>query len=93
MNAQPKKTWVLSDEVATAVESLIERGVVADLDEVVQVALGVLPTEADPELDALIEREVLPVIEEMDRHPERAIPLDEAWAQLEAHIARRRARG
>jgi Arc/MetJ-type ribon-helix-helix transcriptional regulator len=92
MNAPPRRFWTLSEPVAAEVERLIASGQVRDLDELVQIALGVLGDE--PEHDAeTLRRAVQPAIETIEHDPSRAIPLDQAWAELQDRIARRRGQG
>ena len=93
MNAQSKKTWIISDELAEAVERLIESGDADDFEHIVATGVLALTEEDDPELKAFMDKEVLPTLEKLDRDPDRGIPLDEAWAQLQASIAKRRGEG
>jgi hypothetical protein len=90
MNAQPKKTWIISDDNAARVEELLADGVVADFDEIV--AAGIKTIEEEPlEIDeATFEREVVPALERIDRDPSCLIPSDEAWARINARLAERR---
>ena len=93
MNAHPKKTYILSDHFAETVERLIDSGAAEDFEDIVAAGIVVLSEPRDPELDAWIEREVAPVIEDLDRHPERTFSTEEVLANLQAHHARRLAEG
>jgi hypothetical protein len=93
MNAQPKKTWIISDELVEAVERLIESGDADDFEHIVATGVFALTEEDDPELIEFMEKEVRPSLEKLDRDPGIGIPLDEAWARLQAHIAKRRGEG
>lgn len=90
MNAQPKKTWILSDDLAARVQEMIEEGLVASLDEIVEEGILAIEEQGPPIDDETIRRAVEPVLRELELHPERAIPADQAWAEINAHIARRR---
>jgi hypothetical protein len=76
--------------LAEAVERLIESGAAGDFENIVAAGIVTLSEPRDPEFDAWIEREIAPVMEELDRHPERTVSSEEAWSRLEAHIAMRR---
>lgn len=92
MNAPPRRLWTLSQPIAAEVERLIASGQVRDLDDLVQIALGVLADEPGYDAEAL-RREVQPAIEAIERDPSRAMPLDQAWTELQSRIARRRGQG
>ncbi len=92
MNAPPRRFWTLSQPVAAEVERLIASGQVRDLDDLVQIALDVLGDEPGYDAEAL-RREVQPANEAIERDPSRAIPLDQAWTELQSRIARRRGQG
>lgn len=92
MNAPPRRFWTLSEPVAAEVERLIASGQMRDLDDLVQIALGVLADDPGYDVETL-RREVQPAIEAIERDPSRAIPLDQAWAELQDRIARRRGQG
>ncbi len=88
MNASPKKTWILSDDLAARVQDMITDGTVAGLDEIVEAGLLAIAAEEPAIDDEALRRAVLPVIEEMDRDPGRAVPAEQVWAEIGAHIAR-----
>lgn len=93
MNAQPKKTYILPDRLAEAVERLIESGMAEDFENIVAAGIVTLGELRDPEFDAWIEREIAPAIRELERHPERTFSTEEVLANLREHHARRLAEG
>lgn len=90
MSASRPKTWTLPDHLEAEVERLIEAGAVRGLDEIVAEGLSAFDTGAPDHDIETLRRAVLPVIAELDANPGQAIPLDRAWAEVEAHITRRR---
>ncbi len=90
MNAQPKKTWVISDDLASRVQELIEEGIVTSLDDIVEEGLAAIAEQGPPIDDATLREAVLPVLDAMEKDPSRAIPAEQVWAELRAHVARRR---
>lgn len=80
-----KRTFSLTEEQAKFIDEKIASGGYASGSEVVREGLRELQEE-----DATIERwlieEVLPTVEEMEAHPERLVPIDEAFDRIEAKI-------
>jgi antitoxin ParD1/3/4 len=83
-----KRTFSLTEEQAKFLVAMVARGDYASGSEVVREGVRKMREE-----EAAIERwlieEVLPTIEEMDAHPERLIPVDEAFDRIEAKIRAR----
>lgn len=83
-----KRTFSLTEEQAKFIDSMVERGDYASGSEVIREGVRKMREE-----EATIERwlieEVLPTIEEMEAHPERLIPIDEAFDRIEAKIRAR----
>ena len=83
-----KRTFSLTEKQAKFIDEKVESGAYASGSEVVREGLrGMREEEAAIEL-WLIE-EVLPTIEEMEAHPERLIPIDEAFDRIEAKVKAR----
>lgn len=83
-----KRTFSLTEEQAKFIDAMVDRGDYASGSELVREGVRKLRDE-----EATIERwlieEVLPTIEEMEAHPERLIPIDEAFDRIEAKIRTR----
>jgi antitoxin ParD1/3/4 len=69
-------------EMAESVKAKVASGAYASESEVIREGLRAL-SEKDEAFDDWIRREVLPISDEMRRHPERLIPIDEAFKDLE----------
>lgn len=93
MNAQPKKTYILTDRHAEAVERLIESGAAESFDQVVAAGIEAVSTASIPPLEDWTERALAESLDELERDPDSAIPADRAWAEVQADIAARRAKG
>ena len=93
MNAHPTKSWELSDIVTQTVQRLMDEGRVSGLDEVVQMGFAVALQEPDPEEAAWMREQIRPVLAKPENGTLETIPSDQAWAQIEAEIARRRGEG
>lgn len=80
-----KRTFSLTEEQAKFIDSKVESGAYVSGSEVVREGLREMAED-----DAIIERwlaeEVLPTIDEMEAHPERLVPLDEAFDRIEAKL-------
>ncbi len=91
MNAHPKKGLVLSDHLAEQIAGMIEDGVIQGLDQVVEAGLSAIePPDFDLET---LRRAVLPALEESERDPSSMKSLEDTFAELRAHHARRLAEG
>jgi Arc/MetJ-type ribon-helix-helix transcriptional regulator len=93
MNAHPRKTYILPDHLAEAVERLIASGMAEDFENIVAAGIMAVREPEDPELDTWVEREVAPVLDELERHPERTLSSEQVLADLNAHHAKRLAEG
>lgn len=80
-----KRTFSLTEEQAKFIDTMVERGDYASGSELVREGVRKMREE-----EAAIERwlieEVLPTIDEMEAHPERLIPIDEAFDRIEAKV-------
>lgn len=83
-----KRTFSLTEEQAKFIDSKVESGAYASGSEVVREGVRKL-REDDAMIEKWLAEEVLPTIEEMEAHPERLIPLDEAFDRVEAKIRAR----
>ena len=83
-----KRTFSLTEELAELIDEKVASGAYASGSEVVREGLREIREE-----DAAIERwlieEVLPTIDEMEAHPERLVPIDEAFDRIEAKVKAR----
>lgn len=79
----------LPHEMAQMVKSKVASGEYASESEVIRDGLRVLAAR-DQAVDNWLREEVLPVYDEMSADPSKVVPADEAWAQIEAHIGRRK---
>jgi antitoxin ParD1/3/4 len=83
-----KRTFSLTEELAKLIDEKVASGAYASGSEVVREGLREMREE-----DAAIERwlieEVLPTIDEMEAHPERLVPIDEAFDRIEAKVKAR----
>lgn len=86
MSAMTQRTFSLTEQPAELIDRLVERGTFASASEVVQAGLHELEME-DEALERWLRDEVVPVVEEMKAHPERAIPSDRISGKYRA-IAR-----
>lgn len=80
-----KRTFSLTEAQAKFIDGKVASGRYASGSEVVRAGLRVIE-EDDAILDEWLRREVLPVIKELDKHPERARPADEVFAELQAEF-------
>jgi len=81
-------TILLPAELAEEIARLVESGAYPDAGAVVAAGLEALgPSEA--EIETWLREEVLPVVDEMDRDPSRAIPAAQVFAELRARYQRR----
>ncbi|MBN9344679.1 MAG: type II toxin-antitoxin system ParD family antitoxin [Devosia sp.] len=83
-----KRTFSLTEEQAKFIDSMVERGDYASGSEVVRESVRKM-REDDAIIEKWLVEEVLPTIEEMEAHPERLVPLDEAFDRIEAKIRSR----
>jgi len=76
--------------LAAEVERLIAEGVVQHIAEIVANGLSVIEDQGAALDDEALLRAAQPVLDAMDRDPQRAIPFSEAMAELDRRITRRR---
>jgi antitoxin ParD1/3/4 len=88
MSDLEKRTFSLSGQQASYIDSLVASGDYASASEVVRDGLRSLK-ERDAEIERWLRKEVVPVYKEMKAHPERAIPAAKVFARLRAHHAKR----
>lgn len=78
----------LPHEMAQMVKSKVASGEYASESEVIRDGLRVLAAR-DQAVDNWLREEVLPIYDEIAADPGKAVPADEAWARIEAHIGSR----
>lgn len=78
-------TITLPLEMAQMVKAKVSSGEYATESEVIRDGLRTLAAR-DAAVEKWLRDEVAPTFDEMKAHPERAIPLDEAFAEFEAQI-------
>jgi antitoxin ParD1/3/4 len=88
MSKVVKRTFSLTEEQAKFIDGLVARGEYASGSEVVREGVRKL-REEEAAIERWLTEEVLPTIDEMEAHPERLIPLDEAFDRIEAKIRAR----
>lgn len=83
-----KRTFSLTQEQAKFIDEKVASGSYASGSEVLRASIRGMQEE-----DAMVERwlleEVLPTVDEMDAHPERLVPADEAFDRIEAKLRAR----
>lgn len=75
------KTINLYSSDVKRIERLVGSGYCASTREIVRRALDALENQ----IEDWLRKEILPVCEEYDAHPERAIPAEEVFASIRAH--------
>jgi antitoxin ParD1/3/4 len=83
-----KRTFSLTEEQAKFIDAKVEGGGYASGSEVVREGLRGLE-EGDAAIERWLREDVLPTIDEMEAHPERLIPLDEAFDRIESKLRAR----
>lgn len=83
-----KRTFSLTEEQARFIDALVEAGGYVSGSEVVREGLRGLQ-ENDAAIERWLQEEVLPTVAEMDAHPERLIPIDEAFDRIETKLRAR----
>lgn len=83
-----KRTFSLTQEQAKFIDKQVEMGSYASASEVVRETIRAMQ-EDDAALEKWLREEVLPTIEEMEAHPERLVPIDEAFDRIEAKLRAR----
>lgn len=83
-----KRTFSLTEEQAKFIDAKVEQGGYASGSEVVRDGLRGLQEE-QASIESWLKEDVLPTIDEMEAHPERLIPIDEAFDRIEAKLRAR----
>jgi len=83
-----KRTFSLTEEQAKFIDEKVEAGGYVSGSEVVREGLRGLQ-EDDATIERWLQEEVLPTIDEMEAHPERLIPIDEAFDRIETKLRAR----
>lgn len=86
MSATIKRTFSLPQDQADMIDGKVARGEFDTPDEVVQAGLDAL-ADRDAALERWLREEVVPVVEEMKAHPERAIPAKQVFDELRKRYA------
>ena len=86
MSAAGRRHIELSSEQSALLDRLMATGAFESESEAITASLAhlaldefALPSQSDPEFERFLREKVLPVYEEMKAHPERAIPIEEAF--------------
>ena len=83
-----KRTFSLTEEQAAFIDAKVEAGGYVSGSEVVRAGLRGMQ-EDDAVIERWLKEEVVPTIQEMEEHPERLVPLDEAFDRIEAKLRAR----
>jgi antitoxin ParD1/3/4 len=83
-----KRTFSLTEEQAKFIDEKVASGGYASGSEVLRAGLRAMQ-EDDAVIEKWLKEEVLPTIDEMEAHPERLIPIDEAFDRIEAKLRAR----
>mgnify|MGYP006273624451 CR=1 FL=1 len=78
-----KRTFSLAEEQAEYIDAKVATGEYASASEVVREGLRALKAR-DAAIEAWLRDVVAPTYDELKAHPERAIPIDEAFARIRA---------
>ena len=90
MSGVVKRTFSLPKEHADFIDAKVASGDYASGSEVIREGLRALQAR-DTAIERWLREEVIPTALEMQAHPERGIPIDEAFKSIREEIARRRA--
>ena len=83
-----KRTFSLTEEQAAFIDAKVESGGYVSGSEVVREGLRGMQ-EGETAIGHWLRDEVVPTMIEMEQHPERLIPLDEAFDRIEAKLLAR----
>ncbi|MEO8883044.1 MAG: type II toxin-antitoxin system ParD family antitoxin [Devosia sp.] len=83
-----KRTFSLTEEQSSFIDRKVASGEYASSSEVVRAGLRGM-AEEEAVLEKWLRDEVVPTIREMEAHPERLVPLDEAFDRIEAKLRAR----
>jgi antitoxin ParD1/3/4 len=83
-----KRTFSLTEEQSSFIDRKVASGEYVSGSEVVREGLRTM-VERDVAIEKWLREEVVPTAKEMEAHPERLIPLDEAFDRIEAKIRAR----
>lgn len=85
MRATQALTGTLPLEMAQMVKDKVASGEYASESDVVRDGLRTL-ADRDAAIEKWLVEEVVPALDALDADPSRAIPADEAWRRIEAHM-------
>lgn len=83
-----KRTVSLPEEHAAFIDQMVASGVYASASEVVRAGLRALQ-ERDAAVERWLREDVAPVYDAMQADPARAVSLDDVFADVRAHHAKR----
>lgn len=86
MGATEKRTFSLPSEHAAFIDAKVASGAYASGSEVVRAGLRALQ-ERDAAVERWLREEVAPVYDELEAHPETAIPAEDVFAEIRARSA------
>ena len=84
-----KRTISLPVDQAAYIDAKVAAGDYVSASEVVRAGLRALQ-DRDAAIEKWLRTEVVEAYDELLEHPERAIPVEDVFSSLRAHIARRR---